>query len=98
MVILLKYCMDMTDWQHLHDRLDSAHRATIGTRIGAREFWTMHRTVYELLQQANAEWVNCRRRGTGSTKFDDLLGRAAEALKNFEGYILIAKLMHKEHQ
>lgn len=98
MAIMLKYCMDMTDWQHLQDRLDSAHRASIGSRMGVREFWIMHRTIHELLQQANAEWVNCRRRGAGSTRFDDLLSRADEALKNFEGYILIAKLMHKEHQ
>lgn len=90
--------MDLDDWQNLHDRLDSAHRATVGTRIGVREFWIMHRTVYELLRQANAEWVNCRRRGTGSTKFDNLLTQAAESLKIFEGYVLIAKLMNKEHQ
>lgn len=95
-MILLKYCMDLEDWQRLHDRLDSAHRATVGTRIGVREFWTMHRVIYEKLQQASAEWVNCRRRGAGSSKFDALLTEAEENLKNFEGYILIAKLMNKE--
>lgn len=90
--------MNITDWQRLHDRLDSAHRASVGSRIGVREFWVMHRTIYELLQRADAEWVNCRRRGIGSTRFDDLLTQAEEALKNFEGYILLAKLMNKEHQ
>lgn len=88
--------MDLEDWQRLHDRLDSAHRAAVGSRIGAHEFWIMHRTVYQKLQQANSEWVNCRRRGVGSPKFDTLLTEADEGLKNFEGYILIAKLMHKE--
>jgi hypothetical protein len=90
--------MDLQDWQRLHDRLDSAHRACTGTRIGVREFWTMHRAIHQLLQQANAEWVNCRRRGVGSARFDALLISAEQSLKNFEGYILLAKLMHKENQ
>jgi len=88
--------MDLEDWHRLHDRLDSAHRATVGTQIGVREFWIMHRNIYQKLQQANAEWINCRRRGIGSPRFDQLLIEAEENLRNFEGYILIAKLMHKE--
>lgn len=88
--------MNLEDWQKLDDRLNSAHRSMIGTRIGVREFWTMHRTIYQKLQEANAEWVNCRRRGVGSPKFDQLLRDADESLKNFEGYLLMAKLMHKE--
>jgi hypothetical protein len=90
--------MDLADWQHLHDRLDQAHRNIIGTRFGARDFFIMHRAVMNKLQQANAEWVNCRRRGQGSPKFDSLLQQAEEALKNFEAHILIAKLMNKETQ
>lgn len=88
--------MDLEDWQRLHDRLDSAHRACMGTRIGARDLWIMHRAVYQKLQQADAEWVNCRRRGRGSVHFDRLLAEAEESVKNFEGYVLLAKLMHKE--
>ena len=96
MPILLKYCMDLTDWQNLQDRLDQAHRATIGSRFGLREFWTMHRAVQQRLNQANSEWVNCRQRGRGSHRFDLLLEQAEESLKNFEAHILIAKLMQKD--
>jgi hypothetical protein len=88
--------MDLTDWQSLHDRLDAAHRAYIGTDFGARDLWVMHRAVYELLREADREWVNCRRRGIGSPKFDHLLVQAEECLKNFEGHLLLAKLSHKE--
>jgi hypothetical protein len=88
--------MDLEDWQKLHDRLDQAHRNCVGMRIGVREFWIWHRAISKMLNQANAEWVNCRRRGTGSPRFNDLLAQADEALKNFEGHILMAKLMNKE--
>lgn len=88
--------MDLEDWQRLNDRLDHAHKTTMGMRFGAVDLWRMHRVVYEKLQLADAEWVNCRRRGQGSPKFDDLLTQAEEALKNFEGHILLAKLMDKE--
>jgi len=90
--------MDLEDWQLLHDRLDQAHRNTIGSRFGVRELWIMHRAVQEKLNLANAEWVNCRRRGRGSVQFDLLLQQAEESLKNFEAHILIAKLMNKETQ
>jgi hypothetical protein len=40
--------------------------------------------------------VNCRRRGQGSPRFDQLLVQAEEAMKNFEGHILLAQLMDKE--
>ena len=88
--------MDLTDWQNLQDRLDQAHRATIGSRFGLREFWLMHRAVQERLNLANSEWVNCRRLGRGSHRFDLLLEQAEESLKNFEAHILIAKLMQKD--
>lgn len=90
--------MDLGDWQRLHDRLDQAHRNSIGARLGAREFFIMHRAIHQKLQEANAEWVNCRRRRRGSLRFDQLLEQAEESLKNFESHILLAKLMHKEHQ
>ena len=97
---MLKYCMNLEDWQRLHDRLDQTHRNSLGMTIGSREFWIMHRSVYEKLRLADAEWVNCRRRGSvrGTPKFDQLLVEAEEALKNFEGYVLMAKLMTKEQQ
>ena len=92
--------MDLGDWQRLHDRLDTAHRGYIGisltTEFGVRDLWTMHRAIYERLRAADAEWVNCRRRGVGSPRFDQLLAEAEEQLKNFEGHLLLAKLMHKE--
>ena len=88
--------MDLTDWQRLHDRLDQAHRTYIGTDFGARDLWIMHRSVYELLREADREWVNCRRRGVGSPRFDQLLVQADECLRNFEGHLLLAKLSHKE--
>ena len=88
--------MDLEDWQRLHDRLDAAHRAYVGTLFGARDLWLMHRAVYEKLRAADREWVNCRRRGVGSPRFDQLLTQAEEALKNFEGHLLIAKLSQKE--
>lgn len=90
--------MDLKDWQHLHDRLDQAHRTMIGTKFGARDLWTMHRAVYDKLREADREWVNCRRRGIGSPRYNELLAQAEEALKNFEGHILIAKLMKKDEQ
>lgn len=88
--------MNLEDWQKLHDRLDQAHRNSIGSNMGVKEFWTWHRSVSGLLNQANSEWVNCRRKGRGSPKFDDLLTQADEILKNYEAHILMAKLMHKE--
>ena len=92
--------MDLGDWQRLHDRLDAAHRGYIGIRLdgefGIRDLWTMHRAIYEKLREADREWVNCRRRGVGSTRYDQLLAEAEEALKNFEGHLLLAKLMTKE--
>lgn len=96
--ILLKYYMNLEDWQNLHDRLDSAHRNIIGIRAGHQDLRRMHRTVSGKLTEADKEWVNCRRRGIGSSKFDRLLNEAEEALKNFEGYIMFAKLMHKEQK
>jgi hypothetical protein len=88
--------MDLDDWQNLHERLDQAHKNTISSQFGARDLWRMHRAVYEKLSAASSEWVNCRRRGKGSPKFDQLLTEAEESLKNFEGHILLAKLMNKE--
>jgi len=88
--------MDLEDWQRLNERLDSAHRAMIGTQIGVRDLWQMDRTVRKKLQEANAEWVNCRKRGTGSPKYDQLLAEAEEALRNFEGHVILAKLMRKD--
>ena len=88
--------MDLENWQELHDRLDQAHRNTIHMQFGSRDLWIMHRAVYEKLRAADREWVNCRRRGVGSPLFDRLLTEAEEALKNFEGHILLAKLMDKE--
>jgi len=92
--------MDLGDWQRLHERLDAAHRGYIGIRLndefGIRDLWTMHRAIYEKLREADREWVNCRRRGVGSTRYDQLLTEAEQALKNFEGHLLLAKLMTKE--
>ena len=90
--------MNMEDWQNLHNRLDQAHRNSIGMSFGARDLWIMHRAVYERLRGADREWVNCRRRGVGSPRFDELLQQAEELLKNFEGHILLAKLMNKEQR
>ena len=88
--------MDLTDWQRLHERLEAAHRGYLGTEFGVRDLWVMHRAVYEKLRAADREWVNCRRRGQGSQRFDSLLAEAEECLKNFEGHLLLAKLSHKE--
>jgi hypothetical protein len=88
--------MDLGDWQLLHDRLDRAHKNTLGMTFGIKDLWRMHRAVYERLREADREWVNCRRRGQGSPRFDQLLAQAEEAMKNFEGHILLAKLMDKE--
>ena len=88
----------MEDWQNLHNRLDQAHRNSIGLSFGARDLWIMYRAVYERLREADREWVNCRRRGLGSPKFDQLLEQAEELLKNFEGHLLLAKLMNKEQR
>lgn len=87
--------MDLKDWQHLQDRLDQAHRHYLNCGFGTRDLWVMHRAVYEKLREADREWVNCRRRGTGSPKFDYLLNEAEQVLKNFEGYLMIAKLSDK---
>jgi hypothetical protein len=88
--------MDLGDWQLLHDRLDRAHKNTLGMTFGIKDLWRMHRAVYERLREADREWVNCRRRGQGSPRFDQLLAQAEEAMRNFEGHILLAKLMDKE--
>ncbi len=88
--------MNLEDWQNLHNRLDQAHRNSIGMSFGARDLWIMHRAVYERLREADREWVNCRRKGVGSSRFDELLQQAEESLKNLEGHILLAKLMNKE--
>ena len=86
----------MEDWQKLQERLDTAHRNTIGINFGTRDLWTMHRAVYEKLREADREWVNCRRRGVGTPKYDQLLQEAEEALRNFEGHVILAKLMRKD--
>jgi hypothetical protein len=88
--------MDLGDWQQLQDRLDRAHKNTLNMNFGIKDLWRMHRAVYDRLRLADAEWVNCRRRGQGSPRFDELLAQAEEAMKNFEGHILLAKLMDKE--
>ena len=88
--------MDLGDWQLLHDRLDRAHKNTLNMNFGMKDLWRMHRAVYDRLRLADAEWVYCRRRGQGSPLFNDLLTQAEEAMKNFEGHILLAKLMDKE--
>ena len=88
----------MEDWQNLYNRLDRAHKLTLGMRFGIKDLWRMHRAVYDRLQLANAEWVNCRQRGRGSPRFDELMTQAEEALKNFEGHLLIAKLSNKEQR
>ena len=90
--------MDLDDWQNLNNRLDQAHRSTIGSRFGARDLWIMDRAVRDLLRAADQEWVNCRQKGRGSPRFDELLTQAEQALKNLEGHILLAKLMNKEPQ
>ena len=90
--------MNLEDWQNLSNRLDQAHRNSIGIAFGSRDLWTMHRAVYEKLREADREWVNCRRRGVGSPRFDELLAQAEESLKNLEGHILLAKLMNKEQR
>ena len=89
--------MDLENWQQLHDRLDQAHRNAIGCKFGARDLRTMHRAVYTKLQEADREWVECRRLGRATPKFERLLTEAQEAVKNFESYILIAKLKQKDH-
>ena len=90
--------MDLDDWQNLNDRLDRAHRNYISNHFGSKDLWIMDRVVRDLLREADREWVNCRRRGIGSSRFDELLQKAEEALKNFEGHILLAKLMNKEQR
>lgn len=88
--------MNLEDWHRLHDRLDQAHKNILNLDFGLKDLWRMHRAVYENLREANREWVDCRRSGRGSPRFDELLARAEEALKNFEGHVIIAKLMKKE--
>jgi hypothetical protein len=88
--------MNLEDWQLLQDRLDRAHKNTLNMSFGIKDLWRMHRAVYDKLRLADAEWVNCRRRGQASPRFDELLAQAEEAMKNFEGHILLAKLMDKE--
>ena len=88
--------MNLEDWQNLQQRLDTAHQNALGMQFGTRDLWTMQRAVYEKLREANNEWVNCRRRGVGSPKFDQLLTEAEEALRNFEGHVILAKLMRKD--
>lgn len=88
--------MDLEDWQRLNSRLDQAHRNYIGCHFGSRDLWIMDRAVREKLREADREWVICRRRGVGSPRFNELLAQAEEALKNFEGHILLAKLMRKD--
>ena len=88
--------MDIEDWQRLHARLDRAHKNTLGMAFGMKDLWRMHRAVYDKLRLADAEWVNCRRRGQGSPLFNDLMAQAEDAMKNFEVHILLAKLMDKE--
>lgn len=88
--------MNLEDWQRLQDRLNQAHKYTLELSFGSTDLWRMHRAVYQNLREANNEWVNCRRTGRGSPKFDALLARAEAALKNFEGHVILAKLMKKE--
>lgn len=90
--------MDLEDWQRIHNRLDRAHINAMNTHYGRRDLWTMHRAVYEKLREADREWVECRRLGRATPRFDSLITEAEEAVKNFEAYILIAKLKQKDRE
>jgi hypothetical protein len=88
--------MDLDDWQNLNNRLDSAHQNAMSIGLWSRDLWTMDRAVRGKLREADQEWVNCRKKGVGSPRFDELMAQAEEALKNLEGHVILAKLMHKE--
>lgn len=90
--------MDLEDWRQLDRRLDRARCVYLGATVGTHDLWRMNRAATRLLQEANAEWVNCRRRGRGSPKFDHLLSEATEVIRNFEAHLMLAKLMHKERR
>jgi hypothetical protein len=90
--------MTLENWHELDRRLALAKNAYLGVNTGTMDLFRMHRAASRLLQEANSEWVSCRRRGQGSARFDHLLAEAEQVIKNFEGHCMLAKLMHKEQR
>ena len=90
--------MDLVKYTELRKRLDTAHGQVLYMRVDKTDLWRMERNCERLLAEITDEEVKCRRLGKPTFKYVELLEQAEESLKNFEGYILIAKLTLKERE
>lgn len=90
--------MDLAKYQELREKLDMAHVQMLPMRMDKTDLWRMERNCERLMSEITEEEVKCRRSGKPTFRYQDLLVEAEEAVKNLEGYILIAKLTVKERE
>lgn len=78
------------------DREDRPQPDCFELRRAYYDCMRMYTTTYQLLAEADREWVTCRRRGKVTHRFNELMSQAEECLKNFEKYVLLAHLLTPE--
>lgn len=88
--------MTLEDWDEISARLDKCliqlGNLSDRTRLDCRR---MSNHVQEIMRLADQERVICRRRRTVTTKYEQLIQQAQEALRNLEGHVIMATLMRK---
>ena len=86
--------MKLEDWEEANTRLDiclkSLGKVPRHTRADCKR---MSQVVRHFLQLADQERVNCRRKRCVTTKFEQLMTQAQEALNNFESHVIFASLL-----
>lgn len=89
--------MDLQDWDHINGRLYACFsRISRLPPQTARDCRRMSETVAQLLRQADQERVICRRRHSVTTRYEQYMQQAQEALQNLEGHVIMAMLMRKD--
>lgn len=84
----------MATYQELQERFDLAERnARALPERTRRDCMRMADHVRDLLQSASKAAVDCRRLRRVTPQYEQALVRADESLQNFEGYVIMAKLM-----
>ena len=89
--------MTLQDWDELNSRLDTCvSRLPRLNPQTARDCRRMSETVAQLLRQADQDRVICRRRHSVTTRYEQYMQQAQEALQNLEGHVIMAMLMRKD--
>lgn len=84
----------MATLEELQERFDLAERIAraLPTRT-RRDCMRMSDHVREHFQEASRALVECRRLHRVTAQYEQSLVRIEESLQNFEGYVIMAKLM-----